>query len=82
MSQVALAAKADVSRQWVSAFELGRPGSELRLILRVLEALELRLSVEPLGKEPGGGSGQADAVDLDALLEDHREAGAEDERGR
>lgn len=83
MSQQELASRAGVSRQWVSAFELGRPGAELRLILRLLEALELRLSVDPLDEEPDGAFRSAPgAVDLDALLDEHREARARDERGR
>ena len=81
LSQAELATRADVSRQWVSAFELGRPGSELRLILRLLEALELRLSVDPLDEVEGARPAASDSVDLDALLEAHREAKVEDERG-
>lgn len=82
LSQAELASRANVSRQWVSAFESGRPGSELRLILRLLEALELRLSVDPPGDTPGGRPAPSEAVDLDALLEAHRGAKVEDERGR
>jgi HTH-type transcriptional regulator / antitoxin HipB len=81
LSQAELATRANVSRQWVSAFELGRPGSELRLILRLLEALELRLSVDPLDEAKGARPAASDSIDLDALLEDHREAKVEDERG-
>jgi len=82
LSQAELASRANVSRQWVSAFESGRPGSELRLILRLLEALELRLSVDPLEDTPSDRPTPLGTVDLDALLEDHREARTEDERGR
>lgn len=82
LSQAELAARANVSRQWVSAFESGRPGSELRLILRLLEALDLRISVDALDAKPQGDRQAPGAVDLDALLEDHREAAGEDERGR
>ena len=81
LSQAELAARANVSRQWVSAFESGRPGAELRLILRLLEALELRLSVDPLD-DSRGARPSPDAVDLDALLEAHQGAKVEDERGR
>jgi HTH-type transcriptional regulator/antitoxin HipB len=81
LSQAELAARANVSRQWISAFESGRPGSELRLILRLLEALELRLSVDPLDDAQGDRKAPSDAVDLDALLEDHKEAKTEGERG-
>ena len=72
LSQAELAAKANVSRQWISAFELGRPGSELRLILRLLEALGLRLSVDPVEEAQPDRQAPSDAVDLDALLEEHR----------
>ena len=82
LSQAELATRAHVYRQWVSAFESGRPGSELRLILRLLEALELRLSVDPLGDARGDRPAPSDAVDLDALLEAHREARVGDERDR
>ena len=80
LSQAELAARANISRQWISAFESGRPGSELRLILRLLEALGLRLSVDPLDDAQGDRNAPSDAVDLDALLEAHREARVEDER--
>lgn len=82
LSQAELASRANVSRQWVSAFESGRPGSELRLILRLLEALELRLSVDPREDAQGDRPTAPGAVDLDALLEDHRDARVADERGR
>jgi transcriptional regulator with XRE-family HTH domain len=72
LSQAELAAKANVSRQWISAFELGRPGSELGLILRLLEALKLRLSVDPVEQAQPDRRAPPDAVDLDALLEEHR----------
>ncbi len=81
LSQAELAARANVSRQWISAFESGRPGSELRLILRLLEALELRLSVDPLDDARGDPKAPSDTVDLDALLEAHKEAKVGDERG-
>jgi HTH-type transcriptional regulator / antitoxin HipB len=70
LSQEQLAARANVSRQWLSAFERGRPGSELQLILRLMEALDLRLSAAPIerGKRPEA----PDGIDLDAILDDHR----------
>jgi transcriptional regulator with XRE-family HTH domain len=82
LSQEELANRANVSRQWISAFELGRPGSELRLILRLLEALELRLSVDPLDAMQKEHQSRPDGVDLDALLEAHRESQDQDNRGR
>ena len=73
LTQEDLAARANVSRQWISAFERGRPGAELQLILRLLEALELRLSVDPTDDAQTTRRAPAGVlVDLDALLEDHR----------
>jgi HTH-type transcriptional regulator/antitoxin HipB len=72
LSQAELAGRANVSRQWISAFELGRPGAELRLILRLLEALGLQLSVDPVDEARREGQAPSDAVDLDALLAEHR----------
>ncbi len=82
LSQEELAERANVSRQWISALERGRRGAELGLILRLLEALELRLSIDPLDAAPKERRSQRDGVDLDALLADHRESRDEDERGR
>lgn len=82
LSQEELADRANVSRQWISAFERGRPGSELRLILRLLEALELQLSVDPLESTQGGSQAPPGGVDLDALLEAHREPQGKDDRSR
>jgi HTH-type transcriptional regulator / antitoxin HipB len=70
LSQQELAARAKVSRQWISAFEQGRRGSELHLVVSLLEALDLRLTVEVDDAEAA--SPATDAIDLDALLEDHR----------
>jgi HTH-type transcriptional regulator/antitoxin HipB len=73
-SQAELAARARVSRQWISEFEAGKPTAELGLVIRLLDALGLRLS---LVEEGGGGGGDQPprrrTVDLDALLDDYRE---------
>jgi HTH-type transcriptional regulator/antitoxin HipB len=82
LTQEALADRANVSRQWISAFERGRLGAELRLILRLLEALELRLSVDPLDSTRKERRPSSGGVDLDALLEAHREPRREDDRRR
>jgi HTH-type transcriptional regulator/antitoxin HipB len=81
LSQEDLADRANVSRQWISAFERGRPGAELRLILRLLEALELRLSVDPL-EAIQERRGRPEGVDLDALLEAHRKSRGGNDPGR
>jgi HTH-type transcriptional regulator / antitoxin HipB len=71
LSQTELARRAGVSRQWVSAFEAGKPGAELRLVIDLLGALDLRLLVDDGGpaSKPDAGAG----VDLDALLDEHRD---------
>lgn len=70
LSQAELAARARVSRQWVSAFESGKATAEIGLVIRLLDALDLRLAVAEVGA-PGAPRGAA-AVDLDALLDDQR----------
>ncbi len=65
LSQGELAARARVSRQWISAFESGKPGAELALVIRLLDALDLRLAVNEAGPSTA-------TTDLDALLEEHR----------
>ncbi|MFL5818976.1 MAG: helix-turn-helix domain-containing protein [Conexibacter sp.] len=70
LSQAELAARARVSRQWVSTFESGKATAEIGLVIRLLDALDLRLAVAAAGA-PGAPRGAA-AVDLDALLDDQR----------
>ncbi len=71
MSQAELAAHAGVSRKWIYEFEAGKPNAELGLILRVMEALGLELELS-LG-ERARTAGRGDAIDLDALINEHRE---------
>jgi len=71
MSQEELAAHAGVSRKWVYEFEAGKPNAEVGLILRVLEALGLELG---LGlDEHARTAGRGDTVDLDVLINEHRD---------
>ena len=70
MTQAELALQAGVSRKWVYEFEAGKPTAELRLILRVLDALELVLELgDDDGTRPPAASTPAD---LDKLIEEHR----------
>ncbi len=68
LSQAELAERAGVSRKWIYQFEAGKPTAELRLILRVFDALGLVLNVtydeRSATDQPTG--------DLDALIEEHR----------
>lgn len=70
LSQAELAARARVSRQWVSAFESGKATAEIGLVIRLLDALDLRLTVAEAGASapPRGPA----PVDLDALLDEQR----------
>ncbi len=74
LSQGDVARRARVSRQWISEFESGKPTAELRLVIRLLDALGLCLSLYE--RDAGGQESQAPAlgaVDLDALLDEYRE---------
>lgn len=70
LSQGQLAARARVSRQWISAFENGKATAEIGLAVRLLDALGLQLTVVEDASPP---SGSPAAVDLDALLDEQRD---------
>lgn len=70
LSQDQLAQRAGVSRKWVYEFEAGKAHAELGHVLRVLDALDLQLDVSPRSASSESGQG---AVDLDAILERHRD---------
>lgn len=73
LSQAELATRARVSRQWISEFESGKPSAEFGLVLRLLDALGLRLNVDELAASADGDQPpRPETVDLDALLEDYR----------
>ncbi len=69
LSQADLATRAGVSRQWISGFESGKPGAELGLVIRLLYALDLKLSIEEGADLPP----RSVSFDLDAILDEHRE---------
>jgi hypothetical protein len=54
-----------MSRQWVSEFEAGKPTAELGFVLRLLDVLELRLSLDERVPDSSGGTN----VDLDDVLD-------------
>lgn len=60
-TQHRLAEAAQVTRQWVSAMERGKPTAEVAPILRCLVALDLAIDLVPATRTHGG-------VDLDDLL--------------
>jgi HTH-type transcriptional regulator / antitoxin HipB len=68
LSQLELAERVGVSRQWVVDVERGKPRAELGLVLRTLDVLDVRLHVDggPQAKEKAL-SGPAGA-DVDAIV--------------
>jgi len=71
-TQSELARRAHVSRQWISEFEAGKPTAELGLVIRLLDALELRLTVDSGEQRQPAREESATTVDLDAVLDDYR----------
>ena len=71
-TQSELANRAHVSRQWISEFEAGKPTAELGLVIRLLDALELRLTVDSGEQRQPAREQSATTVDLDAVLDDYR----------
>lgn len=79
LSQDDLAARGRVSRRWLSAFEAGKGSVELGMVLRVLEALDLELHVDPVAGRDDRltailpSVSPSDDVDLDTFLADFDE---------
>lgn len=46
LDQATLASMVGVNRRWVTEVERGKPRAEIELVLKALEALDLRLSVD------------------------------------
>ena len=69
LSQAEVATRVGVSRLWVNQFEAGKPTAEFGLVLRLLDALDLRLDVAPSGQ--GNDSRARGSVDLDKLLKQY-----------
>ena len=65
LSQQALATAIGVSRLWVNQVERGKPGAELRLVLKALDVLRVRLLAEERESAAAG-------PDLDAIVEKAR----------
>jgi y4mF family transcriptional regulator len=71
-TQSELADRAHVSRQWISEFEAGKPTAELGLTIRLLDALDLRLTLDTGEERHPAREQSAVTVDLDAVLDDYR----------
>lgn len=68
LSQAELAARAGVSREWISSFEAGKSTVEFGLVIQVLDPLGLRLDLV----KSGPSCAPTQSADLDALIENHR----------
>jgi HTH-type transcriptional regulator / antitoxin HipB len=76
LSQAQLAERIGVSRKWVSEFERGKATAELGLVLRLLESLDLQVTITPTAQSNrarADGRVTSAPVDLDALLEEYRD---------
>lgn len=69
MTQGALATAADVGRQWLNAFELGeKPSAPLDMVMRVIAALDTRVTLTRPAPPPGSATEEATPIDLDIIL--------------
>ncbi len=66
--QQALANKIGVSRQWVIEIEKGKPRAEVGLVLRVLDALGVRLSLGGGTAASGKTGDTVSEIDIDAIV--------------
>ncbi len=65
LSQAEAARLAGVSRKWLVEFEAGKPTAQLLQVLRLLDALDLTLTV---GRGSPGAPAPKASLDLDELL--------------
>ncbi len=71
ITQAALAALADVGRQWLNSFEMGdKPSAPLDMVMRVASALDVTLVLAPLDSSRMGMREPVDEepIDLEAHL--------------
>lgn len=70
LSQADLATRAGVSRPWLSDVEAGKPTAEIGRVLRLVDALGLRLDLTPENNQ--NPDEPTTSVDLDTLLDEYR----------
>jgi y4mF family transcriptional regulator len=68
LDQSTLAKRIGVSRQWVIEVERGHARAELGLVLRAIEALDLRLDTEIAPTSKRMSSGTTPGIDIDAIV--------------
>lgn len=61
LTQTQLAERIGASRFWVAAFEKGKPGAELGLALKAIQALGLAITVAPISPTAKDASGKHSA---------------------
>jgi HTH-type transcriptional regulator/antitoxin HipB len=69
LSQQELAGLVGVSRQWIVDIERGKPRAELALVLRTLQALDIRLAVVGASDADKAPPIPEAAIDLDAIID-------------
>jgi HTH-type transcriptional regulator/antitoxin HipB len=74
LDQSDLAKEVGVSRKWIIDVEKGKPRAEIGLILRALDVLGLRLSLEATQVASDAGS-TVPVIDIDQVLEQTRDKG-------
>ena len=68
LGQAELAARAGVSRQWLIQVEGGKPGVAIGLVLRLLNTLGLRLTMDGRGQPTSFSDEPLDLPDPSAIL--------------
>lgn len=69
LDQATLATMIGVNRRWIMEVERGKPRAEVGLILKALEALGLRLSLDS-NDRPSSAENDLDVPDIDAIVRD------------
>lgn len=74
LDQASLAARVGVSRKWIVDVEKGKAGAAIGLVLRTLDALDLRLAIEIGQASPADArAAVVPTVDIDKVLDRTRD---------
>jgi HTH-type transcriptional regulator/antitoxin HipB len=68
LDQSALAKRIGVSRQWVIEVERGHARAELGLVLRAIDALDIRLDADVAPTSKRVSPGTSPGIDIDAIV--------------
>ena len=77
LTQQELASRAGLSRQWLTGLERGTANPTWDVVMRLAAALDLEVSLYDRSKRdaPSPGDEERGAVNLDEILEAHRDSG-------